>query len=79
MNQTASETGRYGHDHQPVLLQPDRAQVLPPAKKAARVAITQKASAELVSDYVTFIRWITTTRRVGVHSASYITVPIPRT
>jgi hypothetical protein len=39
---------------------PTAAQVLPPAKKAARVTITQEPSLELISDYVTFIRWITT-------------------
>jgi hypothetical protein len=39
---------------------PTAAQVLPPAKKAARVAITKGPVPELVSDYVTFIRWITT-------------------
>ena len=39
---------------------PTTAQVLPPAKKAARVAITKGPVPELISDYVTFIRWITT-------------------
>ena len=39
---------------------PTAAQVLPPAKKAARVAITKGPVPELISDYVTFIRWITT-------------------
>jgi hypothetical protein len=39
---------------------PTVAQVLPPAKKAARVAITKGPVPELISDYVTFIRWITT-------------------
>jgi len=35
------------------------AQILPPAKKAARVAITQGPMLELISDYLTFIRWTT--------------------
>jgi phosphodiesterase/alkaline phosphatase D-like protein len=39
---------------------PIAAQVLPPAKKAARVAITKGPVLELVSDYMTFFRWITT-------------------
>ena len=39
---------------------PTAAQVLPPAKKAARVAITKGPVLELVSDYLTFFRWITT-------------------
>jgi hypothetical protein len=37
-----------------------KAQILPPAKKAARVTITQGPVLELASDYLTFIRWITT-------------------
>src|SRR6266404_3369158 len=36
------------------------AQKLPPAKKAARVTITQGPVLESASDYLTFIRWITT-------------------
>ncbi len=39
---------------------PTAAQVLPPAKKAARVAITKGPVLELVSDYLTFFRWVTT-------------------
>src|SRR5437868_15338745 len=39
---------------------PTTAQVLPPAKKAARAAITKGPVPELISDYVTCIRWITT-------------------
>ncbi len=39
---------------------PTVAQILPPAKKAARVAITQGPVVELATDSLTFIRWITT-------------------
>jgi len=39
---------------------PTGAQILPPAKKAARVAITQGPVVELATDSLTFIRWITT-------------------
>jgi phosphodiesterase/alkaline phosphatase D-like protein len=39
---------------------PTAAQVLPPVKKAARVVITKGPVLELASDYLTFIRWITT-------------------
>src|ERR1700694_1857307 len=38
---------------------PTVAQILPPANKAARVAITQGPMLELVSDYLNFIRWTT--------------------
>jgi len=37
-----------------------KAEILPPAKKAARVTITQGPVLESASDYLTFIRWITT-------------------
>jgi phosphodiesterase/alkaline phosphatase D-like protein len=36
------------------------AQILPPAKKAARVTIARGPVLELASDYLTIIRWITT-------------------
>jgi hypothetical protein len=39
---------------------PTAAQILPPAKRAARVAITKGPIVELASDYLTIIRWITT-------------------
>ncbi|SRR6266481_4648105 len=35
------------------------AQILPPAKKAARVTITEGPMLELASDYLTIIRWTT--------------------
>ena len=38
---------------------PTIAQILPPAKKAARVAITKGPVVELSTDSLTFIRWIT--------------------
>ena len=37
-----------------------KAEILPPAKKAARVTITKGPVLESASDYLTFIRWITT-------------------
>jgi phosphodiesterase/alkaline phosphatase D-like protein len=35
------------------------AQIIPPAKKAERVKITEGPELELVSDYLTIIRWVT--------------------
>jgi len=42
------------------------------AKKAARVAITKGPVPELISDYVTFIRWITTKTLAGGRSLGLV-------
>jgi Purple acid Phosphatase, N-terminal domain len=42
-----------------VLSSPGAAQVLPPAKRAARVEITKAPELELATDHLTIIRWTT--------------------